>query len=268
MNKTTVNKKQECKVYNFGKLLSIFIILLILHFPETAKSTCILIYYHGDSLTIGADCLVSKPTGQFDENGVRLVKKTTDCKIRKINNTFITGSGKQMDIIIESIQDYYLRRIENIDLLPYLIETLKKSIEENLNYLKKFDSTYYKQLYDGFMFARVAVIQFVNEIPDIKILAFSVETNENGQLTVNIFYQNQIPLNRGEKIMIPMGKFEAIRGLYVNPVFWKDKSAEEGIENLLQIQARAIPDEVGEPMSIFTLTRGSYEWYKKGSCDF
>lgn len=245
------------------------IIVVLLFYPNTVKSmTCVLIYFHNDSLTIGSDCMVSTPTSQFDEDGNRIINYSSACKIRKVNDTFLTGSGKRMNMIIEFIQNYYKSKITKPDLLSHLLENLKHPLEERLNYLKKVDPTHYKEAYDGFMFNRVAIIQFKNELPDVKIVAFSAKTNEYGQIAVDIFYQDSIPLAHGEKLMIPFGRFEAIRDIYINSHYWEGISAVDGIENLLKIQARATPQKVGGPMSIITLTKDSYQWNKKGSCNF
>lgn len=252
-----------------NKKLSILISITGILLPTTINSmTCILIYYHNNSLIIGSDCLASTPTGHFDGDGNRIYNKTSTCKILKVNDIYLTGSGKQMDLIIGSIQNYFQKNIDHPDLLSYLFENLKPTLEKRLDDLKKIDPTHYNETYEGFMFNRIAVIQFNNDLPDINIVAFSAKTEERNQISIDIFYQDPPPLSSRNDLMIPFGRYETIRNMYLNPIYWEDKSAVDGIENLLEIQAKATPDEVGGPMSIVTLTKEGYHWNRKGNCSF
>jgi hypothetical protein len=158
------------------------------------------------------------------------------CKIRKERNYYYTGAGWQIDVIMDSVEEYLSDNKFFDDTIEFE-NNLKKNIQPVIEEIRNNNRNDYLQYYNG-KFATIALFWFVNHTPHSILLDFNCTNSPDEQVKITC---TRIIVPIADNIYIPLGETDKIIGFF-NSAKYFDKNFNENkhilqvIQELVQLQ--------------------------------
>ncbi len=247
------------------RILPIFLLL-----PMSLKSqTFILLVISKDTVIIGADSragVITSRTGQTSLHDTAYYRE--DCKIFHEKNVWYVATGNLNRTIFKYAKTSIERQQEFGDSIEFLQAEATKEMEAQFEKIRIHDNNNYKKYYAKGVIGQLGFIWFNGKIAKAAGVQFKVISNSSEKVRIECKY---FPFKFPHDSLIhtlPFGIFDSAKKIYDNNQFWHAKKLTDAVEQLLLIQSKATPDDVGPPFSIVKLAAGNYvKWYRKGKCE-
>ena len=231
-------------------------------FCYSYAQTCIIIVKSPQGICVGTDTRNKTPYDGIE-------RSDTVCKIRKFNNFYISVSGINAGPVYEaalsSIQTQ--KTLEDIGKDFVTREHILR--QQYLDSLRS-DKINFAKSFIGLQKLEIAIYGYENGIPKILPIVFNLDSkiDEPIHLTDSVY---TIYLQRSKETnVLAMGHCDDVRNILFDPEFWAHQKAEIGVEQLINIECRLKPQEVGKPIDVLLIfNEKEYKWAKgPARCSF
>jgi hypothetical protein len=231
-------------------------------FRFSYAQTCIIIVRSSQGICVGTDTR----TKTIYEG---IERTDTVCKIRKFNNIYVSVSGFNTEPVYETALS---------------CAKTQKSLEEIGKDFVSREHTLRQQYLDSLRSDKINFVKIFNKLQKLEIAFYGVENGIPKILPVifNLDSQSDEPIHLTDSVytsylqrsketnVIAMGHCDDVRNILFDPEFWAHQKAEDGVEQLINIECRLKPQEVGKPIDVLLIyNEKEYKWVKgPARCSF
>lgn len=240
------------------------ILLFLFLLPAISYSqTTIIIVRTSYGIFVGSD--TKRGTTLYDPISRNVISQKSDtvCKIHKFNNIYYAIAGAMPELIADEIDKGIGQKKSFDSTLNIVIEKVSSVRTSFLKELQKNDKSIFESRFEELRSLEVALFGYEKHIPKTVRIVFSITSQKSQpvQTKDTIASKNlDIPAFQNEFIPFPMGHAEEIKDIMFARECWLDKHPLVAIKKLIQIEAKAHPESVSEPIDLLTITENSYQW--------
>lgn len=242
-------------------LMAAFVLLC----PETQWATYVVIVEHDGVIVIGADSKVSHALSGT---------ATTECKIHEVRRgIFFAAAGlyarRSTGFDVAKIAVLAGTKATNVQRMSTrFVQSASHPLQESAIALRKIRPDYFSAHYGGGVpILWAAFVGYQKGMPIIIIHYFFVSFDEQGASKLKVVTHScpgDCP--PGNDAIIELGDSKPAQVFVANhPTFWSVGQVE-GVRQLLDLTIRAVPEDVGLPVSILQIGNAGSTWIEKGAC--
>jgi hypothetical protein len=224
--------------------------------------TCIIIVRSSQGICVGTDTRI-KNTYEGIE------RSDTVCKIRKSNNIYVSVSGLNTAPVYETALSC-IKSQKSLEEIGKDFVTREHTLRQQYLDSLRGDKINFAKSFNKLQKLEVAFYGFENGISKILPIVFILDSHaeEPIHLTDSV-YTNYLQRSK-ETNVIAMGHCDDVRNILFDPEFWAHQKAEDGVEQLINIECRLKPQEVGKPIDVLLIyNEKEFKWVKGSArCSF